>query len=717
MRLTRAKRQAPLALRLTSGGNPGNQGENPKYGRIHWMYGMVFVSLSVLVLRLGYLQIARGEEFRAQASTSMLTHVPVLPSRGWIYDTHGLLLAYDQPSFTIRLTRLRKATQDYAAMAALLAPVCDMRPAELLALMQHKNPGQTVITLLANANTRQVAFVREHQSDLPGVSVEVIPQRAYPYGDLADHVLGYVRLPTEADINAAKQKDHYTYLPDQWLGKDGVEKQYESLLRGLPGDRVVETNSRGVPIHDFGLDPAPQAGNSLQLTLDAHLQAEAQQIVVDELAYVRAKYHYDPKEADVVMLDPRDGGVLALVSYPYYNPQWFTQPKQVRQYWNYIWNPSLTPTVNHAIASFHYPGSTVKPVNLLAALETGVIRPSTTLPDPGYAEVGNDTRKDWMPGGHGRVDPVRALQVSCDTYMYHVGMWMAHWWNNSLPEHTTLHHWLTTDHVRGLNTLFAWEERFGLGQLTGIDLPGEQKGVFYDGDSTRGGIQVPYPLHQAEASLREHGQFPNHGLLYNNAIAAIGQSQQFTPMQLAVYAMTLANGGKRLQPHVLKAVYPPGTSPASGQGQVVPVKVQAQVALHPANLRVIQAGMYAACNKPGGTAYKSFANAPYRAAGKTGTAQLGQGRVDVSLFVGYAPADHPQVAVAVMVPGGGESGETAVPIARQLFDAYFKEHHEFFPATQWTDAYVPGGWFRCPAYTLPTAQALARPAPERSDEA
>ncbi len=681
--------------------------QNPRFGRVNFLYGMVFVALTALILRLGYLQIARGAEFRQKANTTMLAQIPVLPSRGWIYDTNGVLLAYDEPSFSIVLTRLHTAEQEqsFNAMAEELAPVLGMKKQEFLDLINSKKyAGQAQIRLLENANQRQVSFVREHQSDLIGVHVEVEPRRVYKYGDLAGQVLGYVGAQSSADRPKYEAKGYYI---DQKVGKDGVELQYEDLLQGKLGHRVVETNSRGIPIKDFGLDPAPTAGKTLQLTIDAKLQADAQQIVMDGLNEVRKKYGYTPNEASAVMLNPNTGEILAMVSYPYYSPQWYMDPKALAAHWQYLNDPHLTPTVNHVIRSYHEPGSTVKPANLIAALMSHVVTPSTTIPDPGYVKVGSDTiLKDDAPGGHGLVDPVKAIQVSCDTFFYYVGLWLADW-RGGPPPGQSVAQWFVTGNVKGLNTLFSWESKFGLGQLTHIDLPAEVKGMFYR--TPLNSYPVPYNLQEAIDSMKKKGYYEKHGQLYDNAAAGIGQLQAFTPIELAQYISTLANGGKRIQPHVLKAVYPSGTSPASATGQgvkpeeVVKPKVLDLVKIDPEYLQIVRQGMYDVVNKPGGTAYGSFTDAPYKAAGKTGTAQVGSAKNDTSLFMAYAPFDKPQIAVVVMVPGGGSSYETAVPIARKLFDAYFKEHHMFFPRDQWTNAGPPDNWFKMSAYKEPEA--------------
>jgi penicillin-binding protein 2 len=668
--------------------------QNPRLRRVHWMYGMMFVSLASLILRLAYVQIGQGAEFRKEAENTMLARLPVAPARGWIYDANGQLLAYDRPAFDIVLTRLHSKQQDYARMAELLAPVFHMKAADLEYLMAKKQSYLTQVTLLEDATSEQISFVEEHASELPGLNVVPTPERVYPYGDLACHILGYIG---SIDSQMQKEDKYKGYnIQVQKVGLSGVEEQYEQLLQGKLGEQVVEVNSLGVPIRELGYDPAPQSGESLRLTIDGHLQAMVQQIIVDELQAVRQKYGYTPHDAEVVVLDVKTGGVLAMASYPYYDPNWFV-PGLSSQAARYLSNTMAL--FNNAISSTMQPGSTVKPANLIAGLMSGIISPGTAIADAGYVQVGNTILHDWQPGGHGLVTPVKAIQVSCDTFFYDLGLWLGHWYGG-VPAGKTLSKWSVSDRVKGLNTLFYWESLFGLGQLTGIDLPGEVAGFFFDDN-----IGHHYPLQTAMEKIAQTGVFDDRLSRLDDykvtvlPLAGIGQQQYFTPIELADYALTIANEGKRLQPHVLDAVLGPD---GSVKERVTPV-VAGTVQVKPEYWQIVKQGMYDVCNAPGGTAYGSFYNAPYKAAGKTGTAQYVVGRnqiQNISMFIGYAPADHPQVAIAVRVPGGGESGETAVPIARQVLDEYFKEHHEFFPPNEWTSSAIPSNWKSMSAYTM-----------------
>lgn len=651
--------------------------ENPHKNRLLFVYTIAFLAIFGLIIRTGYLDVVRGESFRQEAGQTFNARMGVLPKRGWIYDRRMNVLAYNAPSVSVILSRFSTSCADYPKLAKQLAPILKLSSKTLLREM-YRDPGAREIRLYDSATPLQITNIMEHQSRFPGIHCVQDMTRVYPHGSLAGHIVGYIQ-PQPA--GESKRYRDSGYLPVEKVGITGVERQYEHVLQGKPGYRVWQVTSSGVPIKSYGLNPKPLPGHSVRLTVDSQLQASVQQMVMHQLEQAHSLHHIHPTDAEAVMLDTKTGGVLALASYPYYNPNWFIHSADYEKHQSYINNLHLTPIINHVLASPRYPGSTVKPVNLLAAMNCGVISPNTRIFDTGQLMVGTYKAHDWMPGGHGLVDVPTAIQKSCDTFMYQVGMWMANW-HDGPPKRESVSAWNQRDRVKGLNQLFHLEWQFGLGPKTGIDLPGESVGRFYANDSLNH-IIVPYDLQASERTMRKRGHVPNAGLLYDNAFAAIGQMQEFTPIQLAVYAMTLARGGSRLKPHLLDAIL-------SADGKRVVQSYQLQVAKKIAiprkQLAAVQEGMYRACNVRGGTAYRAFLGASYRAAGKTGTAEVSQWgkKTDISLFVGYAPAQHPQVAVAVMVPGGGESSDAAVPLARKLFDAYFTKQH--LQASQHTDA-------------------------------
>jgi penicillin-binding protein 2 len=688
----------------------GKQPERGHVGRVNFVYGIVFLSMVSLVLRLGYVQINEGDYFREQAATAAMNRVPVLPPRGWIYDTNGNLLAYDKPTYSVTLTRFHNTKQDFASMAKLLAPAFHMNWKKLAYQMQYQNKEYQDITLFKNINDSQLAFIQEHVSNLPGISIQMDGQRVYPNGDLAGQVLGYIGAIPGGKLGKQYLNGQYNgikYKMTQNVGLTGIEQEYEKLLQGKVGEQIVQVDSQGKSQKRLGFDPQPQPGKYLQLTLDGHLQALAQEAVMNEVKH--SKYANQINMASAVVLDVKTGGVLAMVSYPYLDPNWYTPGNGgYKKHQNYLANTLAQ--VNTVISSPQPPGSTVKPANLITALEAGVISPYTTIVDSPYLDVGGQHIKD--DAQHGLVNPIKAIAESCDVYFYRIGLQLGNWLGSSLSnpgrpgDGKSLTNWQETDFWKGYVRLLQGEWRFGLGRLTGIDLPGEIAGQAWVDNYNTGQAQY-INLGQIVQDLAKNGKVSIPAAPADIAWAAIGQMQQFTPIELAQYVATIANDGKRLQPHLLKAVYKPTMqthlSKQTKPVQVVKAKVQAQLKIKPEYLKVTQEGMKGTCNTPGGTAYAVFHTAPYTAAGKTGTAEITlQGhRMDNSVFIGYAPYNNPQIAVVVMVPGAGYGADTAAPVAREIMDDYFKEHHEFFPKKDWQSPSIPANWKQSQAYREP----------------
>ncbi|GLV13226.1 penicillin-binding protein 2 [Alicyclobacillus hesperidum] len=670
--------------------------------RTNMVYGTVFLSFTSLVLRAGYVQVAKGKSFRQAELTTQTARIPILPQRGWIYDANGQVLAWDKPTMSIVLNRYSTVSDaTYHQVAQVLAPVLQTTPAKLYQTMNSAT-GTIQVTLANNVTNEQVAFVVEHQSQLPGVQVVQDYQRQYPNGDLAGQVLGYVGAITAENVNQYKG-----YLYSQKVGETGIEQEYEPILQGNPGYELVAINSAGNAIGSVG-EIAPKDGDNIQLTLDGHEQAEAQMIMQNMINSSSNKNNVE--DAAAVMLNVKTGGVIAMVSYPYLDPNWYTMGT-LGQHANYLSTSGAQ--MNNAIGMYNYPGSTVKPANLITALKAGVVKPDTVIEDDGYIYIGTSRKNEDEGFAFGGVNPIEAITVSSDVFFYQVGLWLGKWFGSSTssgggypPTAGSFQNYLNTDFAKGINQLFQGEVDFGLGYPTGIDLPYEAAGKFYVEDYTQGNSQVQYNLKASEASVAKTGKYVNYGSPASLADAAIGQSQQFTPMQLAEYAMTLADQGLRLKPHLLENVFTENGTPSSGAKPLQTVKPQIEGKVQAASWQwnLVKQGMYGVTSNPSGTAYSAFVGAPYQVAGKTGTAQiyLGGKPTDNSVFICYAPLNNPQVAIAVMAPGGGYGAQFSAVIARQMLDAYFNEHHEpFMPKSGWTSTAIPANWKSSPAYTLP----------------
>ncbi|ACV57353.1 peptidoglycan D,D-transpeptidase FtsI family protein [Alicyclobacillus acidocaldarius] len=669
--------------------------------RLGVLYGGVFLAMSSLIVRLGEVQVVQGAAYRASERVIHYARIPVLPQRGWIYDANGQVLAWDVPVVKIELVRSRPlSSATLRREAQILAPVLETTPAALYHRMT-SNPSALQVTLATHVSDAQVAFVVEHQAELPGIQVIQDYERQYPYGDLAGQVLGYVGAITAQNVG-----QYPGYLDNQQVGETGIEYEYEHLLQGKPGYRLVAINSTGAGLGVMK-EVRPVGGDNIQLTLDGREQAVTQEIIQQMLA---SSPHQHITDVAAVMLNVRTGGVIAMASYPYLDPNWYVNGSYV-QHAHYLETSGAQ--MNYAIQAINYPGSTVKPANLIAAMNAGVVNPQTRIFDNGYIYVGTQIIHEDGGIAFGWVNPVEALTVSSDVFMYEVGLRLGKWLGSSDTSGGTYpasagsyQNYLDTDFAKGINQIFQEEEDFGLGPKTGIDLPYEVPGEFFIEDYRKGNIQVPYNLQASEASLRKTGKYVNYGSPASLADADIGQSQMFSPIQLAVYAMTLADQGIRLKPHLLERVYAPNATPSNGAKPIFTYKPQVagvvKAKLWEWNL--VKQGMHGVTSNPAGTAYYAFLGAPYQAAGKTGTAQIVMDgrRTDNSVFICYAPLNHPLVAVAVMAPGGGYGAQFSAIIARKMIDAYFDEHHEpWMPKSQWTSTRIPSSWFSSPAYLLP----------------
>ncbi|WP_018131536.1 penicillin-binding protein 2 [Effusibacillus pohliae] len=602
-----------------------------------WMWVKVAVvgAFAALLLRLFTMQVSNGAVYRAKVEQDRVDRFAIDAPRGRILDRNGVVLADVKTVFN--LVYLPLEGRDKAeAIAQVLAPVLGKRPDELLAVMDSgerpKLPRSVPRRIFSDLNDKQRSFIREHQDTLPGVHLVVESKREYKQRQLASHVIGY--------LNSIPPEEWATYRVrgytlDAQVGVYGIEKQYEPHLKGTNGALVIESGrdaSGKCSVREAACVP----GHNLILNLDARLQTVTEQALAEQIRAINA----DPKRrkvshASAVAINPQTGEILAMASYPGFEPQ--------------IWVGGISPAAyrafqpaqqNWAVQVPVPPGSTVKPLTLLLALEKGAVSPRQTIYDPGRLQVGWERNGAphyfycWNHSGHGPVDARRALAVSCNVYMYQLSLWLG----NYSPTKNAAH-WLQAELPAALRDFREYHRKFGLGVPTGVDLPEEVR-----------------------------GRFSTTGQLADLPFAAIGQNQAYTALQLAQYVSVLANGGKRLEPHVVKEIR---THDGKLVQRVGP-KVLNEVNISPAALQVVREGMRDVTGKPYGTAYQTFKDAAYSVAGKTGTAETGRGE-DNALFIGFAPYENPQIAIAVVVPEGGHGADSSGPIARKMLDAFFQE--------------------------------------------
>lgn len=589
--------------------------------------GGAFVALlAVALLARGfYLQIMQHDYFIQRAESNRISLLPTAPNRGLILDAKDRILAENYSAYTLELTR--SLTSDLENTLAEVGKLIEITPGQLRRfrrLLGESHEFETV-PLKSKLTDEEVAIVAANRYRLPGVEVKARLFRNYRAGPGMAHVVGFIGRINDSDLKHLRDTGRdRNYKGSVHIGKTGLEQSYETLLHGRTGFDQMETEASGRAVRMLSRIP-PVPGKDLRLHLDAELQAVAEHAFGDYLG-------------GLVAIDPRTGGVLALVSRPGFDPNLFVDGIDPET-WKELNESPNRPMVNRVLRGIYPPGSTIKPLMALAGLELGLRTPSDTIVDPGYFTLPNSRHqfRDWKRGGHGVVDLRKSISQSCDVYYYRLAMDV------------------------GIDRMHDYLAQFGLGEKTGIDLEGESPGLLPSRDWKLRRWNKPW--------------YPGE-----TVIAGIGQGYNLTtPLQLATATAMLANGGKRIEPRLVQAVRDPQTH----AWQEVPGVVRGQVAIKPANLEVVRQGMMDVL-RPGGTAAAAAAGAPYTMAGKTGTAQvvgikqgaryeekqLARKYRDHALFMAYAPAEDPTIAVAVMVENGGHGGSTAAPIARAVFDFY-----------------------------------------------
>ncbi len=594
-------------------------------GRLKIGAAMIVLLAAGLLARAFYLQVVQHEYYIQRAESNRISLVPTAPNRGLILDRKGQILAENYSAYTLELTRAEMAslTQTLAELGKLI----EITPGQLRRfrrLLAESHEFETV-PLKSKLTDEEVAVLAANRYRLPGVEVKARLFRNYQAGPGMAHVVGFIGRINDRDLKRLREDGReQNYKGSAHIGKTGLEQSYEALLHGRTGFDQMETDASGRAVRMLSRIP-PVPGKDLRLYLDLELQAVAEHAFGDYLG-------------GLVALDPNTGGVLALVSKPGFDPNLFVDGIDPET-WKELNESPDRPMVNRVLRGIYPPGSTIKPLMALAGLELGLRKPSDSIVDPGYYSLPNSRHqfRDWKVGGHGVVDLRRAISQSCDTYFYRLAVDM------------------------GIDRMHDYLAKFGLGEKSGIDLDGESSGLL--------------PSREWKQRRWNKVWYPGE-----TVIAGIGQGYHLTtPLQLATATAMLANGGKRIEPRLVQAV----RDPLSHVWQLQPPVTHDQVAINAANLELVRAGMMDVM-RPGGTAVVAAAGAPYTIAGKTGTAQvvgikqgakydarrLARKLQDHALFIAYAPADNPTIAVAVMVENGGHGGSTAAPIARAVFDYY-----------------------------------------------
>ncbi len=583
---------------------------------------IVVVLFSVLMVRFYNLQIHHHHDYATRADSNRIQVRPAPPTRGLIFDRNGNLLVDNRASFTLTIVkeRAKGLEQTINAIAELITVEDDDKKNFYRLLRQRRRPYESV-PLRYRLTEEEIAKVAVNEFQLDGVKVEAQLVRHYPFGPLFAHTIGYVGQINERELESFDPGQYQAYNGTHTIGKIGLEKFYEGALLGTVGSEHVEVNAHGRVLRTLNrVDPKP--GKNLYLSLDMQLQIAAAKALEGE-------------RGAAVAIDVATGGVLAMLSAPSFDANLFVTGISFKDYKALNESKDL-PLFNRTIQGQYPPASTLKPMLGLGGLHVGVVTPQWHIYDPGFYKLDNDDRlyRDWKKWGHGkRVDLRQAVVESCDTYFYDLAIRM------------------------GIDQIHPIGVEFGLGQKTGIDIPNERAGLWPSRAWKKGARGLPW--------------FPGDSLN-----VSIGQGDVLaTPLQLAVMTATLASRGEQFRPYLVSKI--------DGETKL-PQKVH-QWHTSDANWNFIHSAMKGVAHSPRGTARAIFDGAEYTVAGKTGTAQVigiaqdeeyDRNKVqarnrDHALFVAYAPAEAPKIAIAVIVENGEHGSSGAAPVARKMFDTWF----------------------------------------------
>jgi penicillin-binding protein 2 len=584
--------------------------------RLSALQYLVAGAFALLAIAFWVFQVAHHENFREMAENNHRRRVPLPAPRGVLFDRHGAVLVENRNTYNIAL--VREQSGNIEETLRTLAHATGVDEARLVETVnrRRREPSYRPIVLIENATMPQVAAFRARKYELPGIIYQEVPARRYPSSDMGAHLFGYVSEVSDAELKRAEYAD---VQPGAMVGKAGIEQAYNKLLMGTDGDKLVIVNSRGREI-DEGATQDPVEGRRLQLTIDADVQRATEE----------GFRHYGYNGAAVI-LDPRSGEILSFVSLPAYDPNQFAGGIDSAN-WQALMKDTLKPLQNRAIQGRYSPGSTFKIAVAAAALEEGVVSPEFRVFCAGGATFHGRYFQCHKKGGHGSVDMRHAIEKSCNVYFYTLG------------------------NMLGVDRIHKWSSLLGLGEKSGIDLPNELQGLV--------------PSTAWKKTTREPKWYPGETIS-----VSIGQGQvNVTPISLATMMMTVANGGTRYTPHVVKAV-----DQGKGWQPVPPPPPQSTVRMKPSTIDALHEGLWMVVNANGTGGRGKIEGR--NVAGKTGTAQtislegakVAKGKIDVrdhGWFVFFAPHDQPEIA-GVIFAERSEHGYLGAPIAKYAMETYF----------------------------------------------
>lgn len=611
--------------------------------KIKFFVVLTIFAFLCLWMRVWYLQILKGMHFQELSENNRVRLISLPADRGTIRDRNGKTLVSIRPSFNLYVTP--EDAKNLSETLIWLEKILDFDKELLLQEIKGSRSFKQVL-IKRDIERKAVAIVEENKMRLPGIEIKVEPLRNYVHGQLASHVLGYLG---EISKEKLKSLNDPSYEQGDFIGKNGLEIIYETLLRGKKGYKEVEVDVSGREFKTLR-KLSPRSGNTLTLTLDLRVQK-----VLEEIMHSTPE---EPVSGSVVMMKVHTGEIIAIASEPAFDANLFAAGIS-RENWKALMQDNLRPLQHRTISGQYPPGSTYKIVTALAGLEEKIITPDTTVYCPGHFRLGRGRYRCWKRGGHGSMNLHSALVQSCDVYFYTIG------------------------HRLGIDKIHEYAKELGLGDLTGIQLMGEKRGLI--------------PSTQWKLQSRNQAW-----LLGETISASIGQGYNLvTPLQQARFMATVANGGVSLKPLLVKKIVDP-------DGRLIKefhADVQHKVRIKRENMELVREALLGVVNEARGTGRRARVKG-IKVSGKTGTAQVVKMKAtedidkdekipyqfrDHAWFVAFAPYEKPEVAVSVLVEHGGHGGAAAAPVAQKLFEKYFELYPPIEPVEQAETEKVPSG--------------------------
>ena len=598
---------------------------------------VIILLIFVLLANLADLQISNFSYYSTKSNNNRIEIIPIPPSRGMIYDRNGTPLAIN--NITYQLNIVPDKTKNLNEQFEQLKTIVDLTDEDIENFQKERRNyrAHRPVPLKENLTEKQIARFIVDQHRFPFVSIVKIQHRYYPYGASLTHILGYIsKINTQDKQRLEEENKASDYVATFNIGKMGIERYYEDVLHGTAGNEKVEVNSRGRIVRLLEQHP-PQAGEDIYLSINLKLQLYIESLLAG-------------RKASVVAIDPNNGEVLAMVSTPSYDSNDFGGGISSKKYKELLNDPSK-PLFNRALLGAYPPASTVKPFISIAALSEGVVSPKSVINDPGWWQLPGTERRyrDWLKWGHGRVDVLRAIEESVDTYFYQVAYDM------------------------GIDRLNLWMKKFGYGERTGIDIsPNEESRAV---------------MPSREWKMKRHKKSWLQG---DTIPVGIGQGYwTATPMQMVKALSIMINNGKTFTPHFLLYKKSDIINTNQNQPKIEPSKYvenNSLININPAYWALAKEGMHRVMFGSHGTARKVYADAKYQAAGKSGTAQvyglkenetynanhIPEHLRDHALFIAYAPYDKPKIALAIVLENGGGGSSNGGAVARKILDYYLE---------------------------------------------